>query len=491
MSQVHYVSSQRLSLEQIDQILRKNFTLALSEEAVEHIERSHSYLLKKLADLDQSTYTPNEACFINGDQQELVNQQQKNFLLSHAGGTGPEVPAEVVKLMLLLKIQSLASGHCGVQLQTIKRLIDFFNREVYPVVYQQGTSAALAHLCLPLVGLGEANFQGYKLASQHILEMFSWQPISLAAHEALALLSGTHFVTAYGTHTLLQTKRLSNNADTIAALSLDASNSNPTAFKPLLHQLRPHKGLLETVKQIQSLLEGSEIVQQKKQHVQEDYFSRSVPQVHGTAKDAILYIEEAFTTEINSVTESLVIFPEEDEILSGRNIQGQPLTLALDLLTIALTELGSTSEHRTYQLLKEDKGISELLTAGPDAVSFYTTSHQTAAAIANQNKLLCAPSSIQHTATAYGQDDYSSAGASSAAMNAYQVVHNLETILAIELLNATMALKLRRPLKTSYKLEELVKAYQEAVPDVSPDGLLHAVLEKTVHFLRGYQAEIA
>ncbi|WP_266205273.1 histidine ammonia-lyase [Pontibacter kalidii] len=494
MSQVHLISSQHLTLELIGKILKENHTLALSEEAEERIIRCHEYLQQKITGTNRSIYGINTGFGSLYDKKISpadLEQLQRNLMMSHACGTGEEVPQEIVKLMLLLKVQSLAYGHSGVQLQTVKRLIDFYNREVYPVVYQQGSLGAsgdlapLAHLCLPLLGLGEVYFQGMKLESRHVLEMFSWEPIALKAKEGLALLNGTQFMSAYGAYNLLMAKRLVQQADLVSALSLDAYDGRIEPFNQLIHQVRPHQGQLQTAEVMRDLLSGSQLIVQEKQHVQDPYSFRCIPQVHGASKDALSYVEQVFLTEINSVTDNPNIFPEEDEIISGGNFHGQPLALALDFMAIAVAELGSISERRTYQLISGQRGLPAFLVAEPGLNSGFMISQYTAASIVSQSKQLCTPASVDTIPSSHNQEDHVSMGAN-AATKAYQVVHNTERVLAIELMNAAQALDFRRPLQSSEPLEQLVKAYREQVPFVSTDRVLHHDIRQSISFLRGY-----
>ncbi|SFF94685.1 histidine ammonia-lyase [Pontibacter chinhatensis] len=494
MAQVHHISSQHLTLERIGTILRDKYTLALSEEAEERIVRCFEYLQQKITNTHQSIYGINTGFGSLYDKKISpadLEQLQRNLMMSHACGTGEEVPEEVVKLMLLLKVQSLAYGHSGVQLQTVKRLIDFYNREVYPVVYQQGSLGAsgdlapLAHLCLPLLGLGEVYFQGMKIESRHVLEMFGWEPIKLKAKEGLALLNGTQFMSAYGVYNLLQAKRLSAQADVVSALSLDAFDGRIEPFNQLIHQVRPHKGQLETATTMRDLLAGSQLTKQEKQHVQDPYSFRCIPQVHGASKDAIHYVEQVFLTEINAVTDNPNIFPDEDEIISGGNFHGQPLALALDFLAIAVAELGSISERRTYQLISGQRGLPAFLVAEPGLNSGFMIAQYSAASIVSQSKQLCTPSSVDTIPSSHNQEDHVSMGAN-AATKAYQVMHNTERVLAIELMNAAQALEFRRPLQSSAPLEKLVQAYREQVPFVSTDRVLHYDIQQSIRFLRAY-----
>ncbi|GAB3197349.1 histidine ammonia-lyase [Pontibacter aydingkolensis] len=495
MGHVHYISGEHLSLETIETIISEKYTLALSEDAEKRITKCFNYLHQKIKDSDRSIYGINTgfgSLYSKKISTADLEQLQRNLMMSHACGTGPEVPAGVVKLMLLLKIQSLAYGHSGVQLQTVKRLVDFYNRDIYPVVYQQGSLGAsgdlapLAHLCLPLIGMGEVNFQGYKLASEHVLEMFSWEPIALKAKEGLALLNGTQFMAAYGVYVLLMAKRLSRQADVVGALSLDGFDGRIEPFNELIHRIRPHKGQLETAANFRKLLDGSELISREKQHVQDPYSFRCIPQVHGASKDAIAYAEQVFLTEINAVTDNPNIFPDEDEIISGGNFHGQPLALALDFLAIALAELGSISERRTYQLISGQRELPAFLVAEPGLNSGFMISQYTAASIVSQSKQLCTPASIDSIPSSHNQEDHVSMGAN-AATKLYQVVHNLERILAIEIMNAAQAIAFRRPGKTSPVLEQLLEDFRVAVPFVATDRVLHNDIIQSIDFLRKYK----
>ncbi|WP_114778944.1 histidine ammonia-lyase [Botryobacter ruber] len=494
MSTVHSISADHLSLEQLETIISQKYSLALSPEAEDRIVRCHVYLHQKLKGTHTNLYGINTgfgALYDTKISDKDLELLQLNLLKSHACGTGGEVPAEIIKLMLLLKVQALAYGHSGVQLKTVKRLVDFYNRDVYPVVYQLGSLGAsgdlvpLAHLSLPLLGLGEVYFQDFKLDSKHVLEMFGWEPVKLMAKEGLALLNGTQFMTAYGTWSLLKARKLVKLADVIGALSLEAFDGRLEPFSPQLHRVRPHHGHTETATTISNLLAGSELISREKTHLQDPYSFRCIPQVHGATKDALTYALAAFTTELNAVTDNPVIFPEEDEIITGGNFHGQPLALALDFLAIALAELGSISERRTFQLISGARGLPRFLVAEPGLNSGFMISQYTAASIVSQNKQLCTPASVDTIPSSNGQEDHVSMGAN-AATKLYKVVQNVERLLAIELMNAVQALEFRRPAKTSLQLEQLVAAFRKNVPFVAADRELHQDLKTSIRFLNEY-----
>jgi histidine ammonia-lyase len=489
---MHQITTQKLTFNTISEIVSAGKKLTLSEEAKNNIIRCREYLDKRMSTQEEPVYGINTGfgslCNVVIPDTDLEKLQQ-NLVMSHACGTGDEVPQEVVKLMLLLKVQGLAYGRSGVKIETVERLIDLFNNDVLPVVYQQGSLGAsgdlapLAHMSLPLLGLGEVNHKGKKQNAADVLKQLNLKPIQLSSKEGLALLNGTQFMSAYGVWCLLQTKKLSIAADVIGAVSLDAFDCRVDPFKPHLHTIRPHAGQIQTAERIRKTLEGSEIIKRKKEYVQDPYSFRCIPQVHGASKDAIAYAENVFLTEINSVSDNPTIFPDENEIISGGNFHGQPLALALDFLAIALAELGSISERRTYQLISGTRGLPMFLVAKPGLNSGLMIPQYAAASIASQNKQLCSPASVDSIVSSNGQEDHVSMGAN-AATKCYKVVENLQRILAIELLNASQALEFRRPLKSSSIIEKLIADYRKTVPFVDADKIMYTEIEKSVQFLK-------
>ena len=426
---------------------------------------------------------------------EELSTLQSNLVKSHACGIGDEVPQEIVKLMLLLKVQSLSYGHSGVQLVTVERLIEFFNHDIIPVVFQLGSLGAsgdlapLAHLSLPLLGLGEVYYKGEKRNTEEVYKELGWDPITLKSKEGLALLNGTQFMSAYGVFGLIKTFRLSQLADIIAALSLEAFDGRIEPFNDLVHQIRFHKGQIKTAERIRMILEGSELIGRQKAHVQDPYSFRCIPQVHGASKDSINYVAYVFSCEINAVTDNPTIFPDDDLIISGGNFHGQPLALALDNLAIAVSELGNISERRTYQLLSGKRELPAFLVANPGLNSGFMIPQYTAASIVNQNKQLCTPSSIDSIESSQGQEDHVSMGANSAT-KAYRVIQNLERILAIELFNAAQALEFRRPAKSSEFIEKFVTDYRNYVSFIDDDKIMSKEMDASVQYLRDYTLTI-
>ena len=404
------------------------------------------------------------------------------------------MPQEIVKIILLLKVQSLAFGHSGVQLRIVERLIDMFNKAVLPVVYQQGSLGAsgdlspLAHLSLPLIGEGEVYFDGKKRKSKSVLKGLSWSPIQLQSKEGLALLNGTQFMSAYGVWSLIKAQRLSYLSDMISSISLEAFDGRSECFDELIHLVRPHKGQLKTAENIRDFLDGSKIQKGEKKDVQDPYSFRCIPQVHGATKDVISHVKNIFTTEINSVTDNPTIFVKEDKVISGGNFHGQPLAMAMDYLAIGIAELGSISERRTYQLISGQRGLPSFLVAKAGLNSGMMIPQYTAASIASQNKQLCTPASVDSIVSSNGQEDHVSMGANSAT-KLFKVVENTERILAIEMLNAAQGLAFRN-LKSSDFIEAILDIYRDQVKFLDNDRLLHTDIEESINFLKNIRIDM-
>ena len=414
----------------------------------------------------------------------FANMADKEKLQYACGGS------EIVRLILLLKIQSLAYGHSGVQLATVERLVEFFNRGILPVVYQQGSLGAsgdlapLAHMSLPLLGLGEVEYKGEVRPSAEVLAELGLEPIRLQSKEGLALLNGTQFMSAYGVWSLIHARRLSEWADRIGALSLDAFDGRIEPFCDEVHLIRAHRGQLATARNVRGLLEGSELIARPKHHVQDPYSFRCMPQVHGASKDTIDYVESVLTTEINSTTDNPTVFPEEDMVVSAGNFHGQPIALAMDFLAIALAELGNISERRTYKLISGARELPKFLVANPGLNSGFMIPQYTAASIVSQSKGLCMPASVDSIPSSQGQEDHVSMG-SNAATKLWRVVCNTERVLAIELFNAAQAIEFRRPAHTSPELERMLADYRKEVPFIDNDEVMYPHIEASVRFLRG------
>lgn len=491
MNLVHQISALPLSLQTIQDVINQNKSLKLSESASKKIKACRNYLDKKLKENSKPIYGINTGFGSLHNVKisaENLSKLQENLVMSHACGMGEEVPEKVVKLMLFLKIQSLSYGHSGVQLETVQRLIDFYNYDILPVVYTQGSLGAsgdlapLAHLALPLLGRGMVVHKNEKLPAEEILKLFKFNPIKLQSKEGLALLNGTQFMLAYGVVNLIESYKLSYFADLIGSISLDAFDGRIEPFNELVHLVRPHNGQLQTAKRISDFLEGSEIISQDKSHVQDPYSFRCMPQVHGATKDTLKFVERTFVTEMNSVTDNPNIFVNDDEIISGGNFHGQPLALAFDYLKIAMAELGNISERRTFQLVSGNRELPAFLIDNPGLNSGFMIPQYTAASIVSANKQLATPASVDSIVSSNGQEDHVSMGAN-AAVQSYQLISNVKSILAIELLNASQALMFRLPKKSSPFIEMFLKSYRKEVKFIAEDEIFHNLMQTTVLFI--------
>lgn len=492
MEEYYEISSKDISIESINRIFSSGKKLKLSADAIDKIQKCKSYLNEKINKSEGPIYGINTgfgSLHNHTIEKEDLSELQRNLVMSHACGTGNEIDPLIVKLMIFLKIQSLAYGNSGVQIALVERLIDFYNNAVTPIIFEQGSLGAsgdlapLAHMSLPIIGEGELLFEGKKITSLELNQKMGWSALKLEAKEGLALLNGTQFMSAHGVYILYESKRISKLADIIGAVSLDAFDGRIEPFQPLINEIRPHEGQKKTASFINRLLKGSELIAQEKQHVQDPYSFRCMPQVHGASKDAINYAEKVFHIEINSVTDNPNVFPDEDEVISGGNFHGQPLALALDFLAIALAELGSISERRVYQLVSGSRNLPHYLVANPGLNSGMMIPQYTAASIVSQNKQLCTPASVDSIVSSNGQEDHVSMGAN-AATKANKVLDNLYTLLAIELLNAAQAIEFRKPLSTSPILSGFLDKFREKVPFIEQDKVLHEDIIKAKSFIK-------
>ena len=480
------------SFQQIKNLLAFNQLVSITFDAHSRITACREYLDKKLRESDELFYGINTGFGylqnVKIDNTQL-HELQINLIKSHACGLGEEVPEDIVKLMILLKIKSLSYGNSGVQTDTVKRLMEMYNNDVLPVIYTQGSLGAsgdlapLSHLSLPLIGLGEVYHKRQKMPAADALQKFNWQPILLQSKEGLALINGTQFMSAYGMHCLVQCDRLLEWANVIAAISFDAFDCTIEPLHEKIHSIRNHKGQVDTAAALRKLLTGSQIATQQKEQVQDPYSFRCVPQVHGATKDTFDYVLSIFIKEINSVTDNPNIFPEDDLILSGGNFHGQPLALALDFLAIAMSEIANISERRTYQLISGQHKLPMFLVKQPGLHSGFMIPQYTAAGIVSENKQLCTPASVDSISSSNNQEDHVSMGAN-AATKCKRVVDNVEKVLAIELLTAVQALEFRRPLQSSPAIEAIVTAFRKQVSFNEADRILYEDMVKTIAFIK-------
>lgn len=494
---VHYITpAEPLTIARVKEIIDNKATIALSDEAKARIEKCRNYLNNKMETQKEPIYGVTTGfgslCNISISKEEL-SQLQKNLVMSHACGVGDEVPQDVVKLMILLKVQNFCFGYSGVQLQTAQRLVDCFNNDVLPIVYQQGSLGAsgdlcpLANLMLPsILGMGDVYYKGRRCDVKEVYTELGWEAITLQSKEGLALLNGTQFMSSYAVWSVIKAQKLSLQADQILSLSIDAFDGRIEPFYESLHLARPHKGQLQTAANVRKFLEGSEIIKQHKAHVQDPYSFRCAPQVHGAAKDTIAYVASVIETEINSTTDNPIVLPDEDMVISGGHFHGEPLAMVLDFLSIAVAELGSISERRTYQLIDAKRGLPSFLVAKPGLNSGFMIPQYAAASIVSQTKQLCTPCSIDSIPSSQNQEDLVSMGGN-AATKTYKVMENVERVLAIELFNAAQALDFRKQssgLKTSPFIQNMVDRFRKVVNFVDIDEIMYKHIHASVKFLQ-------
>lgn len=489
---IHQISAEHLTIERIDEIIRNGYKIELSEDARQRIIRCRKYLDEKIERESEPIYGVTTGfgslCKVSIGADQL-SELQVNLIMSHACGVGERVPNDIVKIMILLKIQNMSYGYSGCKLDTVERMIDFFNNDVYPIVYMQGSLGAsgdlvpLAHLCLPMLGMGEVEYQGQRMTGADLLKKMNWLPIKLASKEGLALLNGTQNMAAFAVWALINAQRLSTWADKISAMSLEAFDGRIDPFIHAVHVLRPHKGQIETADYIRQLLEGSELIKQPKVNVQDPYSFRCIPQVHGAVKDTIHYVYSVIDREINSVTDNPIVCENEDAVISAGNFHGEPIAMPLDFLCIALSELANISERRIYRLVSGTRGLPSFLVANPGVNSGFMITQYTAAAVVSQSKTLGMPASVDSIPSSQDQEDHVSMGAN-AATKLYKVVYNTEKVLAIELFNAAQALDFRRPLKSSPAIEAIYEEYRKIVPFLKEDQVMYTHIAHSIEFLR-------
>ncbi len=424
---------------------------------------------------------------------DQLSALQRNLLLSHAVGVGDPVPPDVTRLMLQLKIVGLGLGYSGVSLPVFRRLIEFDQRNLLPVVPSRGSVGAsgdlapLAHLCLPLIGLGEFwdDERKGRVPAADVLRAHDLPPIALAAKDGLALINGTQLMAAYGAWVLERCSRLVDHFDLAAAMSLEALQGSIKPFDARIHAIRPHPGHGAVAANVRQLLEESEILESHRNcgKVQDPYCLRCVPQVHGASRDALAYAAGVLETEINGVTDNPLVF-ENGDIVSGGNFHGQPLALALDFAAIALAEYASIAERRIYLLLEGHDGLPKLLMRETGLNSGFMIPQYTAAALVSENKVLSHPASVDSIPTSLGQEDHVSMGSVSA-VKLLMVLKNVETVLAIELLTAAQALDYRLPLRPGRGVEAAHQCIRGVTQHREADYLFQDDLRRVAELVEG------
>lgn len=485
------LDNQWLHLKDIQDILERNLKIELGENARKAIIACRRYLDEKIENSDKLFYGINTGFGSLCDtaiSKEDLSTLQTNLVISHACGTGNELNKELVKCMLLLKIIGLAKGHSGIRIETIERLLFFFNEDILPIIFEQGSLGAsgdlapLAHLSLPLIGKGTVLYENTVLPSLEVLQKFELSPLELGAKEGLALLNGTQFMSAHATIGWIKSIQLWENWIRVSSISLDAYDGRLEPFGSSLHEIRNHSGQKVVAEKMRAIFATSEIAQQEKKHVQDPYSFRCIPQVHGATWDALEYAKTLFENEINAVTDNPTIFPEEDLIVSGGNFHGQPLAITLDFLSIAMAEMGSISERRVYKLISGTRNLPPFLVAEPGLNSGFMIVQYSCASIVSQNKQYCTPASIDSIDSSNGQEDHVSMGAN-AATKFLKILDNCYTIQGIELLTAFQALEFRKPMRSSNENEKLKTLFRTKVSFVDKDKYMQPKIEEARKFV--------
>lgn len=492
------IGSSELTYDLIERLLHDGTKLTLSDEAIKKISHCREYLDKKALESDKPIYGVTTGfgslCNRSISAHEL-GILQENLVKSHSCSIGTPVSGTVVKLMLLLKAHALSFGFSGVQVETVQRILDFYNNDILPVVYDRGSLGAsgdlapLANLFLPLIGEGEVMHGGKRFSGNEILNIFGWRPIKLKSKEGLALLNGTQFMSANGIKALIDGWHMVHCFDALGAMSLEAFDGRIEPFMDQIQQVRPHRGQIETAAAFRNMLKGSEIIAREKAHVQDPYSFRCIPQVHGAVKDAMHHVTHVLHTEINSVTDNPTVFPDEDLVISGGNFHGEPLALIFDYMGVALHELGNISERRVAQLILGQRGLPEFLVAKPGLNSGFMIPQYAAAAVVSQNKMYSFPASCDSIVSSNGQEDLVSMGAN-AATKLHKIIDNLKYVAAVELMNAAQGLDFRAPLKSSEFLLHFKDEYRKHVPFVEDDVVMADYIAKTMEFLDNFDIEI-
>ncbi|MGM0469223.1 MAG: histidine ammonia-lyase [Promethearchaeati archaeon] len=492
-NQVFKYGIDRLNVDLTLKIVNKRLKGILVEEVKNKIIKSYQ-AIEKIVQGEKLVYSVNTG--IGSLCRERISKEEtrklsKNLLKSHSVGVGNVIEKKIAKLMLITKVHTLCFGYSGVSLDVIERIMWHIDHDVIPYVPKQGSVGAsgdlapLAHLFLPLIGLGSVSDNGedYKETNE-ILDKYGLNPIELQAKEGLALINGTQFMEAFS---ILIAEKLQNcldHADLIGALTLEGYLGSTQPFNEDLIKLRPHPGAIKVAKNFRLLLKDSDIVESHKNctRVQDPYSIRCIPQVHGAARDALKHFTEILERELNSVTDNPIIF-DEDTALSGGNFHGEPIALPLDYIGLAASELGNISDRRTYLLLEGKWDLPMYLIEHSGFNTGFMIAQYTTASLVSENKTYCFPASADSIPTSMGQEDHVSMGSISA-RKTLKIIKNLEKILAIELICACQALDFRSPLKTTPSLEKVHKYVRKSIPHLNKDVLLSNLIENAIDLIR-------
>ncbi len=474
-----FIKGGELTPEEVWQVAFENRPVALSSEAEANVRRASAVIEKAIAE-KRTIYGVNTGFGKLSDvhiSDDKIVDLQINLLKSHSAGVGNPIPEEWVRAILVIKINSLAKGYSGVRLELLRLLLDMLNAGVHPVVPEKGSVGAsgdlapLAHLSSVLIGDGEAFYRGKRYSGAEALAKAGLHPIRLEAKEGISLINGTQFMAALGTLALLRAENLARHADLIGAMSAEALLGSDIPFDPRIQEIRGYEGQQKAARNLAAFMKGSEIRESHRgcSRVQDAYSLRCMPQVHGAAREALQYVRRMIETEINAVTDNPLVFPENGDVLSGGNFHGEPIAMALDMLGIAVAELGNISERRIASLM--DGNTSELppfLAHIPGLHSGFMIAQVTAAALVSENKGLAHPASVDSVPTSANQEDHVSMGPY-AARKALQIIENTENILGIEAICAAQGIELRQPLKPGIGTRLAFQVLRGEIPRLQED----------------------
>lgn len=487
------IDGYNLTLEELKKVACEDEKIELSEASQQKVTKCRKYIEKIIAE-NKTVYglTTGFGKFasikIPPDQ---IDELQQNLILSHATGVGNLLPKEEVRAIMLLRINVLAKGHSGIRLQTLQTLIDMLNMQIHPCIPEKGSVGAsgdlapLSHLALVLLGKGEAEYQGKIMPGAEAMAQAGLKPIKLKAKEGLALNNGTQVMTGIAALALLKAEHLTQMADVCAAASVDALLGTPAAFDPLIHNLRPYPGQKKSAANLYNILKNSPLRESHRncKNVQDAYSLRCTPQVHGAVREALSYVRNVLTIELNSTTDNPLIFPDEDKVISGGNFHGEPVAIAADSLAIAVAELANISERRTEQLLNPalNRDLKPFLAARPGLDSGFMIAQLTSASLVSENKVLSHPASVDSIPTSANQEDHVSMG-TIGAVKARNVISNVAYVLGIELMAALQALDYRN-FKSSNFIEKLKKEVRSQILPLEKDRIITEDIHKAKNYI--------
>lgn len=496
-----FLNGKTLTIEEVVVVARGGEQAAITQEAKVRIDAARAYVDKKL-EAGEVIYGLTTGFGKFSDtliRREDAAQLQRNLIISHACGMGTPLPREAVRAVMLLRLNALSAGHSGIRLSTMETLLAMLNKGVHPVIPEKGSLGAsgdlapLAHMVLPVLGEGQAEYEGRILSGREAMEAAGIAPIELAEKEGLALINGTQVMTAIGALAVYDARRLAKTADIVAAMTTEAQHGILKAFDEKLQAVRGHKGQMDSAKNLTRLLAGSGLARERVEgKVQDAYSIRCTPQVHGASRDAIDYVYDAVTREINAVTDNPIIFPEEDEVISGGNFHGQPMALAFDFLALALSEFANISERRTERMVNPQLsyGLPAFLTKHGGLHSGFMIAQYAAAAMVSENKVLAHPASVDSIPSSANQEDHVSMG-TIAARKARMVLDNAEKVLSIELFAAGQALWLRGEQHSAPALKAVYALLREEVEPIEEDVVMYPLMERCDRLVKSGRPVVA